>query len=147
MMTMKKELKSKPVLKKERKKPRIDFEKIFYEAMSLAADITEKASISLVRPLQFRRISRVRLRDQILHAESWPERDRLLRGLAAKCYEIANAYAKEGGDMELSLKWMKLVARLLGLSFTPKRQEDLELIKKELAEVKAEMRELENGED
>jgi len=84
--------------------------------------------------------SKTRIRDQILHAQTWPERDKLLRSLAAKCYDVANAYKNEP---DKALKWIRLVAKLLGLSFVPKRLEDLELIKKEVAEVKTQMRELE----
>ncbi len=144
MMNKKDKPKSQPNPKKEKENQRIDLEKIFYESMSLIADVTEP---TIAKPMIIpRKLSRTRLKDQILHAQTWPERDQLLRSLAAKCYDVANNLAQEGST-EQSLKWLKLVARLLGLSFTPKKLEDLEAIKKELEEVKAEVREMEGPQE
>ena len=117
----------------------VDFEKIFYETVLEIAEAAEQP-----RRKARRRIAKTRLRDQIVHADSWPERDRLLKSLAAKCYEVANGFIE--ADPDKALKWMRVVAKLLSLSFVPKRLEDLELVKKEVAEVKAQMHELEMDE-
>jgi hypothetical protein len=50
-------------------------------------------------------------------------------------------------DPDKALKWMRLVAKLLSLSFVPKRLDDLELIKKELATLKEQAREIEEEEE
>lgn len=154
MMSRKNKPKPKPISEKQPETPSIDFEKIFYEALSLVADTFAPAvPRKLPKAVRKTALPKARLRDRILHAETWPERDSLLRGLAAKAYDVANA-AREGGDMETALKWMKLVCRFLGLSFTPAKLEDLEQIKRQLEEVKAETRRLkeekeleEDGED
>ena len=54
-----------------------------------------------------------------------------------------------GGDPDKALKWMRLVAKLLSLSFMPKKLEDMELLKKEIAALKEQAREMEEeeGED
>jgi len=121
---------------KKLKPATVNFEKYFFETVTLIAEETEKSNGQVMRRIA----SKTRIRDQILHAQTWPERDQLLRSLAAKCYDVANAYKNEP---DKALKWMRLVAKLLGLSFVPKRLEDLETIKKEVAEVKTQMRELE----
>lgn len=125
---------------KKLKPATVDFENIFFETATLFAESAEKtrAERAIIRR---RTKTKTRMRDQIIHAETWPERDRLLRSLAAKCYSVANSFSET--DPDKMLKWMRLVSKLLGLSFTPKRLEDLEFIKKEMAEVKAQMRELE----
>ncbi len=139
-MNKKDKPKSQPNPKKEKENQRNDLEKIFFETISLIVDATEP---TIAKPMIIpRKLSRTRLRDQILHAQTWPERDQLLRSLAAKCYDVANNFVQQG-DTEQSLKWLKLVARLLNLSFTPKKLEDLEAIRKELEKVKAEMQEME----
>jgi len=128
---------------KRGKKPEtaiVDFEKIFYETVSEIAEASQEP-----RTGARRRIAKTRLRDQIVHAESWPERDRLLKSLAAKCYEIANSFIES--DPDKALKWMRVVAKLLSLSFVPKRLDDMELIKKELAALKEQAREAEGDED
>ena len=117
----------------------VDFEKIFYETVLEIAEASQKP-LGKAR----RRTAKTRLRDQIVHADSWPERDRLLKSLAAKCYEVANGFIES--DADKALKWMRIVAKLLSLSFVPKRLEDLELLKKEVMEVKAQMHELEMDE-
>jgi len=121
---------------KKLKPATVDFENIFFETVTLIAEETEKSNDQVMRRIT----SKTRIRDQILHAQTWPERDKLLRSLAAKCYDVANTYKDEP---DKALKWIRLVAKLLGLSFVPKRLEDLETIKKEVAEVKTQMRELE----
>lgn len=150
MMKEEKEAELVSVPEKEPKKLSVDFEKIFFDTMNEVADVLEKPpAVRIVEIKKLKKVGRARLRDRILHAETWPERDRLLRGLAAKCYNIAQKYAKMGDEdaMNQSLKWMKLTARFLGLGFTPKRLEDLEEIKKGMEQLEAQMRELEDVED
>jgi hypothetical protein len=59
----------------------------------------------------------------------------MCRLLAAECYGLANKCRKNAED-KLSLQYMKLAAKLLGLSLRPKKLDDLEQIKKALAELK-----------
>jgi len=54
----------------------VDFEKIFYETVMEIAEASQKP-LGKAR----RRTVKTRLRDQIVHAESWPERDRLLKSV------------------------------------------------------------------
>jgi NTP pyrophosphatase (non-canonical NTP hydrolase) len=58
----------------------------------------------------------------------------MCRVLGAECYELAEKFRKR--DKKLSLQYMKLAAKLLGLSLRPKKLDDLEQIKKALAELK-----------
>jgi len=125
---------------KKLKPATVNFENIFFETIMEIAEETEKPRAKVMRRIA----SKTRIRDKILHAETWPERDQLLRSLAAKCYDIANACKNEP---DKALKWMRLVAKLLGLSFVPKRLEDMELLKKEIAELKTQMRELEEEDE
>lgn len=129
---------------KKLKPATVDFENIFFETVMEIAEETKKMRAQIMRRTD-RRTGKTRIRDQILRAETWPERDRLLRSLAGKCYDVANSFSES--DPDKSLKWMRLVAKILGLSFVPKRLDDLELIKKEIAEVKGQMKELEEDDD
>lgn len=70
-------------------------------------------------------------------AQSYYARDDLARLLAEECYEFAHEFAAEK-KQKLSLQYMKLAARLLGLSLRPKKLADLDEIKKALAKLKAE---------
>jgi septal ring factor EnvC (AmiA/AmiB activator) len=127
--------------KKQLETQTVDLENIFYETINEIAETLRR------KPLVKRRTQKTRLRDQIIHAETWPERDQLLKSLAAKAYDVAHSFMEV--DPDKALKWMRLVAKLLSLSFVPKRLDDLELIKKELATLKEQAREMEEeeGED
>jgi len=115
----------------------VDFEKIFYETLTeIAKTLREKPQARITR-----RTKKTRLHDQIVHADTWPERDQLLKSLAAKAYDIAHSFMDS--DPDKALKWMRVVAKLLSLSFVPKRLDDLELIKRELALLKEQAREME----
>jgi hypothetical protein len=70
-------------------------------------------------------------------AESFGDRDKICRIFAAECYELAKQFAEKKKE-KLSLQYAKLAARLLNLSLRPKRLQDLEEIKKVLAELKGE---------
>lgn len=123
--------------KKQPETEAVDFEKIFYETLTeIAKTLQEKPQARITR-----RTKKTRLHDQIVHADSWPERDQLLKSLAAKAYDIAHSFMDS--DPDKALKWMRVVAKLLSLSFVPKRLDDLELIKRELAVLKEQAREME----
>jgi len=131
---------------KQQNKPRntvVDFEKIFYETVREITKAKEKPACWKTS----RRLKRgkIRLRDRIVQAETWSERDQIVKSLAAKCYDIAQKFSES--DPDRSLKWMKVVARLLAISFTPKKNDDLELIKKEIAKLKEQAAEIEQLEE
>ncbi len=127
--------------KKQIEAEAVDFEKIFYETLTeIAKTLREKPQARISR-----RTKKTRLHDQIIHAESWPERDQLLKSLAAKAYDVAHSFMDS--DSDKALKWMRMVAKLLSLSFVPKRLDDMELIKKELAALKEQAREMEEDVD
>jgi hypothetical protein len=82
----------------------------------------------------------------IIAAESYSERDLLYRRLASQCYKTSQWFTKNG-DYKQASKWMNLALRFLRLSLDPKAKEDLEIIKKEVAELKAAMQEREEEEE
>jgi hypothetical protein len=130
--------------RKKQLKSTVDLEKIFYETINEIAETLQRKPQA---PAVARRTQKTRLHDQIIHADTWPERDQLLKSLAAKAYDVAHSFM--GGDPDKALKWMRLVAKLLSLSFMPKKLEDMELLKKEIAALKEQAREMEEeeGED
>jgi hypothetical protein len=71
------------------------------------------------------------------NAESFAERDRICRLFAAECYDLAVKFS-DAGKIKVSLQYAKLAAKLLGLSLKPKKLQDLEEIKKALAELQTE---------
>ena len=85
----------------------------------------------------FRRITKKLEKKNFIDAESFAARDKICRVFAAECFELAQKFAKQG-ENRLSLQYMKLAAKLLGLSLRPKKLEDIEAIKKALADLKAE---------
>ena len=85
---------------------------------------------------QFARMARKLSPKDFRKAESFQERDKVMRVFAAECFELAQKFATDG-DEKLALQYTKLAAKLLGLSLRPKRLSDLDAIKKTLAELKA----------
>jgi len=85
----------------------------------------------------FRRITKKLQKKDFIQAESFAARDKICRVFAAECFELAQKFAREGEE-KLSLQYIKLAAKLLGLSLRPKKLEDIEAIKKALAKLKAE---------
>lgn len=81
------------------------------------------------------RISRKVRGDDFPRADSYAARDYLCRLLAAECFELAERFKTEGEE-RLSLQYMKLAAKLLGLSLRPKKLGDLDEIKKAIAKLK-----------
>jgi hypothetical protein len=145
MMRLKNKLETGLKLENKAERASVDFEKIFYETVLEFIRAQRPSSPMAGRANRSVRINRSRIRDQIVHADSWPERDQLLKSLAAKCYDIANGYV--GVDDEKALKWHRLVAKLLSLSFIPKKLDDLELLKKEIAAMKLSVEDLERVDD
>jgi len=137
MMNHKSKLETNSKRKNQTEKATVDFEKIFYETLTEIAKMFQEKPQARIS----RRVKRTRLHDQIVHADSWPERDQLLKSLAAKAYDIAHSFMDS--DPDKALKWMRVVAKLLSLSFVPKRLDDLELIKRELAALNEQAREME----
>jgi hypothetical protein len=90
----------------------------------------------------FARVARV-TEQNIAGADSFRARDRILRKMAAEAYGLAKAFKDE--DDKLSLQYMKLAAKLLGMSLRPKKLSDLEEIKKALAKLKERRDGLENS--
>jgi hypothetical protein len=84
----------------------------------------------------FCRITRKLKKKDFVEAESFTARDEVCRIFAAECFALAQKFAAQGKE-KLSLQYMKLTAKLLGLSLRPKKLSDLEEIKKALAELKA----------
>ena len=62
---------------------------------------------------------------RIRDAETFAQRDKLLRDLAAHCYDMAKAWAKKG-DAKTQLAWMKLLARFLSLAQKPAELVEIE---------------------
>ena len=90
--------------------------------------------------LQYRALARIARKVQsedFSRADSYEARDYLCRLLAAECFEVADRF-KDEGDERLTLQYMKLAAKLLGLSLRPKKLSDLEEIKRALDKLKAE---------
>lgn len=84
----------------------------------------------------FARIARKLSAKDFTKAESFGDRDEVMRIFAAECYETAQRFAKDGNE-KMALQYTKLSAKLLGLSLRPKKLSDLDAIKKTLAELKA----------
>lgn len=84
----------------------------------------------------FRRVAKKLEKKDFVGAESFAARDKICRVFASECFELAKKLEKK--DKKLSLQYMKLAAKLLGLSLRPKKLEDIEAIKKALAKLKAE---------
>jgi hypothetical protein len=70
--------------------------------------------------------------DRIRDAETWRERDKVVRDLAAYCYEEGKKFAKLGTP-DMQIKWFKLLVRFL------KVNPDDVAFDKELADLKARM--------
>lgn len=83
----------------------------------------------------FARLTRKVTQKSISGAESFASRDVILRALAAESCGLAKQFKES--DEKLSLQYMKLTAKLLGMSLRPKKLSDLDEIKKALAKLKA----------
>ena len=98
----------------------------------------QEKNIFFVCRIQYRCFARIvrKVRgEDFAYAESYAARDHLCRLLAKECFEMAERFKNE--DEKLSLQYIKLAAKLLGLSLRPKKLSDLEEIKKALAKLQA----------
>ena len=86
----------------------------------------------------FTRIAKKLQAKDFVDAESFAARDKICRLFASECFVLAQKFAKEGEE-KLSLQYMKLACKLLGLSLRPKKLSDLEEIKKALDKLKTEV--------
>ena len=97
-------------------------QKIFYDQLTAVAKRleSEKASLTRARRVVPREAKpeRRHMDQRIRDAETFAERDKLLRDLAAHCYNMAKEWAKQG-DAKAQLAWMKLLARFLSLAQKP----------------------------
>ena len=85
----------------------------------------------------FARLARNVQSEDFTRAKSYVARDKVCRMLASECYELAQRFAQEK-KYKCSLQYMKLAAKLLGMSLRPKKLSDLDAIKKTLAGLNAE---------
>jgi len=67
----------------------------------------------------------------ITKAETWPQRDRVARRLAAFCYGLAKDVLRTN-DQKNAQRWMGLSQRFFKLSMDPKEKQELEKIQAEL---------------
>ncbi len=85
---------------------------------------------------KFARIARQLSSKEFVKAESFAERDAVMRTFAAECFDLAQKFRKED-DERLALQYTKLAAKMLGLSLRPKKLSDLDEIKRTLSDLKA----------
>jgi len=82
----------------------------------------------------------------ITNAETWPQRDRVARRLAAFCYGLAKDLLRIN-DQKNAQRWMGLSQRFFKLSMDPKAKQDMEKVLTELSELKATMKEHEEKQE
>ena len=107
--------------------------------LNLWHGMLKKKNSFFIHAIELRRIKKEHFikAEDFVKAESFGDRDKVCRILAAECFQLAQKFSK-GKKQKLSLQYMKLAAKLLGMSLKPKKLEDIEAIKKALAELKAE---------
>ena len=96
--------------------------------------LKKKNSFFLQYRATLRFVRKVRGED-FSQAKSYIARDEVCRLLAAECYGLAKKFARED-EQKLSLQYIKLAAKLLGLSLKPKKLSDLDEIKKAINRMK-----------
>jgi len=70
-------------------------------------------------------------------AHGYIARDKICRLLAEECYELAQKFLNlPQPKYKLSLQYMKLAAKLLGMSLKPKKLSDLDEIKKAIGRLR-----------
>jgi len=103
------------------------FYKVFVQVVSIL-EACAKPSISTIRRVKGdRRHFEQRIRD----SETFADRDKILRDLAAYCYQEGKKFA-DMGDPDIQMKWLKLLERFLRLSQSLMSEEKFE---EELAEM------------
>ena len=97
----------------------------------------QEKNIFFICRIQYRSFARLvrKVRgEDFAYAESYAARDHLCRLLAKECFEMAERF--KTADEKLSLQYIKLATKLLGLSLRPKKLSDLEEIKRALAKLR-----------
>jgi len=95
-------------------------QKIFYRVFTQVASVLEacaKPSMSTKFLFKARRVKsdRRHFDQRIKNSESFADRDKILRDLAAYCYQEGKKFA-DMGDPGIQMKWLKLLERFLRLS-------------------------------
>lgn len=80
--------------------------------------------------------------EELANADTFAQRDRLCRQLAQECYNEAQQMWRLKSHKGYE-RWMKLAHKYIDLSFKPKRLEELEQIRRALAEVKQRQQQVE----
>jgi hypothetical protein len=110
-------------------------------AKALESDVTVKFSTRAIRRTKVTELPK-HLNRAIIAAETYSERDLLCRRLSSYCYGLSRLFMKNQ-DHKNATKWMTLALRFLRLSLDPKKLQDMDRMEKELAELKAAMKERE----
>jgi len=97
----------------------------------------KKKNSFFVHSAKFARLVRKVEPEDFASAQSYLKRDKVARLLAAECYALALEFRQKQKE-KLALQYIKLAAKLLGLSLRPKRLGDLEDIKRALGKLKTE---------
>jgi len=107
----------------------LKIQKILYKPLTAIARRLESEHTSLIRTrkavVKVAKPDRRHMTQRIRDAETFAQRDKLLRDLAAHCYDMAKAWAKKG-DAKTQLAWMKLLARFLSLAQKPAELVEIE---------------------
>jgi len=95
-------------------------QKNFYKVFTQVASVLEacaKPSMSTKFLFKARRVKgdRRHIGQRIRNSESFADRDKILRDLAAYCYQEGKKFA-DMGDADTQMKWLKLLHRFLMLS-------------------------------
>ena len=106
-------------------------EKYFYGLFTQIASVLEASTKAIGR--KKRLADRRHMSDRIKNAPTWDERDRVLRDLAAFCFETSKKFAAQGNP-DMQLKWFKLLERFLRVN-----GEDY-IFDKQLADIEAELK-------
>lgn len=118
-------------------KKRLRIEKFFLDFYGKMADHIEGRLISIKKS----KVNRRHLDQRIRDAETFEEREEILRDLAAFCYRESKAW-KAKGDPRMQKQWVKLIARFFELSgkFAEKvrLEEEIEDLKKKFEALKDE---------
>ena len=100
----------------------LKMQKILYEPLTAIAKRLESERTSLIQTrkavVRVAKPDRRHMTQRIRDAGTFAQRDKLLRDLAAHCYDMAKEWA-ERGDAKNQLAWMKLLARFLSLAQKP----------------------------
>ena len=111
-------------------------EKYFYGLFTQIASALEASAKAIGR--KKRLADRRHMSDRIKNAQSFKERDKVLRDLAAYCYEEGKKFAAQSNP-DMQIKWFKLLLRFLRCN-----PDDL-AFDKELDDIQAELKALDDA--